>query len=342
MSGQKNSGREDSRGGIFGKRKPKVAKIDFTEASLPHSRRDVFRDVLKNRWKDLLKVGALLLLFSLPLLVFGAVGEINAANIYAEYKNGAISAETYASEVAASNGAFALIKIIGYIIFSVGIAGSARVLRQIIWDEPLFFFEDFKDGIKIYGGQFALAMFLYGLCSYTAVFFSSAANGILYAIALGLGVFILLPAMFFWLSERTVYANKIGENIRNGFMFYVRTLFKSIGMLLLAFLPFTLEYVLEFFGLYNFIFKYSYLLICTFLFLPLEIMLWLLYTYSVFDKYINAELFPEILHKGFYPLNIEKETIEKPSASDETAVEQSEKASEETNEEQTDEQDKEE
>ena len=244
MSGQKNSGREDSRGGIFGKRKPKVAKNDFTGDNLPHSRRDVFRDVLKNRWKDLLKLGALLMLFSLPLLVFGAVGEINAANIYARYKNGAISAETYASEVAASNGAFALIKIIGYLIFSVGIAGSARVLRQIIWDEPLFFSEDFKDGIKIYGGQFALAMFLYGLCSYTAVFFSSAANGILYAIALGLGVFILLPAMFFWLSERTVYANRIGENIRNGFMFYVRTLFKSIGMLLLAFLPFILEYVL--------------------------------------------------------------------------------------------------
>ena len=339
MSGQKNSGREDSRGGIFGKRKPKVAKIDFTEASLPHSRRDVFRDVLKNRWKDLLKLGALLLLFSLPLLVFGAVSEINAANIYAEYKDGAISAETCASEVAASNGAFALIKIIGYIIFSVGIAGSARVLRQIIWDEPLFFFEDFKDGIKIYGGQFALAMFLYGLCAYTAVFFSSAANGILYAIALGLGVFILLPAMFFWLSERTVYANKIGENIRNGFMFYVRTLFKSIGMLLLAFLPFILEYVLEFFGLYNFIFKYSYLLICTFLFLPLGIILWLLYTYSVFDKYINAELFPEILHKGFYPSETE-ETAAEQSVSDKAAVERSEKTSKETLKEQTDESDK--
>ena len=341
MSGQKNSGREDSRGGIFGKRKPKVAKIDFTEASLPHSRRDVFRDVLKNRWKDLLKVGALLLLFSLPLLVFGAVGEINAANIYAEYKNGAISAGTCASEVAASNGAFALIKIIGYLIFSVGIAGSARVLRQIIWDEPLFFSEDFRDGIKIYGGQFALAMFLYGLCSYTAVFFSSAANGILYAIALGLGVFILLPAMFFWLSERTVYANKIGENIRNGFMFYVRTLFKSIGMLLLAFLPFILEYVLEFFGLYNFIFKYSYLLICTFLFLPLGIMLWLLYTYSVFDKYINAELFPEILHKGFYPSETE-ETAAEQSVSGKAAAEQSEKTSKETLQEQKDEHDKEE
>lgn len=339
MSGQKNSGREDSRGGIFGKRKPKVAKIDFTEASLPHSRRDVFRDVLKNRWKDLLKVGALLLLFSLPLLVFGAVSEINAANIYAEYKNGAISAETCASEVAASNGAFALIKIIGYIIFSVGIAGSARVLRQIIWDEPLFFFEDFRDGIKIYGGQFALAMFLYGLCSYTAVFFSSAANGILYAIALGLGVFILLPAMFFWLSERTVYANKIGENIRNGFMFYVRTLFKSIGMLILEFLPFILEYVLEFFGLYNFIFKYSYLLICTFLFLPLGMMLWLLYTYSVFDKYINAELFPEILHKGFYPSETE-ETAAEQSVSGKAAAEQSEKTSKETLQEQTDESDK--
>lgn len=339
MSGQKNSGREDSRGGIFGKRKPKVAKNDFTGDNLPHSRRDVFRDVLKNRWKDLLKVGALLLLFSLPLLVFGAVGEINAANIYAEYKNGAISAETCASEVAASNGAFALIKIIGYLIFSVGIAGSARVLRQIIWDEPLFFFEDFKDGIKIYGGQFALAMFLYGLCSYTAVFFSSAANGILYAIALGLGVFILLPAMFFWLSERTVYANRIGENIRNGFMFYVRTLFKSIGMLLLAFLPFILEYVLEFFGLYNFIFKYSYLLICTFLFLPLGMMLWLLYTYSVFDKYINAELFPEILHKGFYPSETE-ETAAEQSVSGKAAAEQSEKTSKETLQEQTDESDK--
>ena len=339
MSGQKNSGREDSRGGIFGKRKPKVAKNDFTGDNLPHSRRDVFRDVLKNRWKDLLKLGALLLLFSLPLLAFGAVGEINAANIYAEYKNGAISAETCASEVAASNGAFALIKIIGYIIFSVGIAGSARVLRQIIWDEPLFFSEDFRDGIKIYGGQFALAMFLYGLCSYTAVFFSSAANGILYAIALGLGVFILLPAMFFWLSERTVYANKIGENIRNGFMFYVRTLFKSIGMLILAFLPFILEYVLEFFGLYNFIFKYSYLLICTFLFLPLGMMLWLLYTYSVFDKYINAELFPEILHKGFYPSETE-ETAAEQSVSGKAAAEQSEKTSKETLQEQTDESDK--
>ena len=122
-------------------------------------------------------------------------------------------------------------------------------------------------------------------------------------------------------------------------MFYVRTLFKSIGMLLLAFLPFILEYVLEFFGLYNFIFKYSYLLICTFLFLPLGIMLWLLYTYSVFDKYINAELFPEILHKGFYPSETE-ETAAEQSVSDKAAAEQSEKISKETLKEQTDESDK--
>lgn len=122
-------------------------------------------------------------------------------------------------------------------------------------------------------------------------------------------------------------------------MFYVRTLFKSIGMLLLAFLPFILEYVLEFFGLYNFIFKYSYLLICTFLFLPLGIMLWLLYTYSVFDKYINAELFPEILHKGFYPSETE-ETAAEQSVSGKAAVERSEKTSKETLQEQTDESDK--
>ena len=341
MSGQKNSGREDSRGGIFGIRKPKVAEKDFNEECLPRSRKDVFRNVLKNKWKDLLKLGVLLLVFVLPLLIFEALGEVNTENIYLKYQKGDISAETCISELASLNNAIALIKIIGYIIFSVGIAGSARVLRQIIWDEPLFFSEDFKDGIKIYGGQFALAMFLYGLCAYTAVFFSSATNGILYAIALGLGVFILLPAMFFWLSARTVYSGRIGENIRNGFMFYVRTLFKSIGMLLLAFLPFILEYVLEFFGLYNFIFKYSYLLICTFLFLPLGIMLWLLYTYSVFDKYINAELFPEILHKGFYPSETE-ETAAEQSASGKAAVERSEKTSKETLKEQTDEQDKEE
>lgn len=339
MSGQKNSGREDSRGGIFGIRKPKVAEKDFNEECLPRSRKDVFRNVLKNKWKDLLKLGVLLLVFVLPLLIFEALGEVNTENIYLKYQKGDISAETCISELASLNNAIALIKIIGYLIFSVGIAGSARVLRQIIWDEPLFFFEDFKDGIKIYGGQFALAMFLYGLCSYTAVFFSSATNGILYAIALGLGVFTLLPAMFFWLSERTVYANKIGENIRNGFMFYVRTLFKSIGMLILAFLPFILEYVLEFFGLYNFIFKYSYLLICTFLFLPLGMMLWLLYTYSVFDKYINAELFPEILHKGFYPSETE-ETAAEQSVSGKAAAEQSEKTSKETLQEQTDESDK--
>ena len=82
MSGQKNSGREDSRGGIFGLRKPKVAEKDFNDECLPRSRKDVFRNVLKNKWKDVLKLGVLLLVFVLPLLIFEALGEGNTENIY--------------------------------------------------------------------------------------------------------------------------------------------------------------------------------------------------------------------------------------------------------------------
>lgn len=65
-------------------------------------------------------------------------------------------------------------------------------------------------------------------------------------------------------------------------------------------------------------------------------MLWLLYTYSVFDKYVKAELYPEILHKGFYSLNIEEETVENRSDFNKTAIGQSEK----TKKEQADEPDK--
>lgn len=139
--------------------KQKVAKTDFSEQNLPHNRKEVFFDCVKLYWQKLLLLGLIMLVCAVPLLTVSAVCDTVQQGLSRQLEDGVIDKVAYNGQTAWLRFAEALIDIPCYVIVCVGLSGTVRVTRQMIWAEPLFFANDFADGIKQNWLTFACADF---------------------------------------------------------------------------------------------------------------------------------------------------------------------------------------
>lgn len=64
--------------------KPKIAKTDYTEAMLPHTRKEVFFDVVKLHFRELILCGVIVFAFSLPMHILTLLEDAYAVNINAQ------------------------------------------------------------------------------------------------------------------------------------------------------------------------------------------------------------------------------------------------------------------
>ena len=62
----------------------KIASTDFTENMMPHTRKEVFFDVWKMHWFDLLKLGFILLIAFVPILMMTVTKDAYEAKLMAE------------------------------------------------------------------------------------------------------------------------------------------------------------------------------------------------------------------------------------------------------------------
>ena len=129
--------------------KIKLSGKDYEASLLPSTRKAQFKDILTHEFKTLLLVGAWLLLFFLPILSIEIFSNIFVYT-YITQNNGALTPE----EKKAFEMMVTLIKeaslVFGYLIFSVGIAGSLRIIRNLVYGEVIFFKDVFITGIKKY------------------------------------------------------------------------------------------------------------------------------------------------------------------------------------------------
>lgn len=274
--------------------KQKAAKTDFSEQNLPHNRREVLFDCIKLYWQKLLLLGLILLACAVPLLAVSAVCDTVQQGLLQQLSDGVIDKVAYNGQVAWLRLVEALIDIPCYVIVCVGLSGTVRVTRQMIWAEPLFFANDFADGIKQNWLTFCLCGFIVSLLNVYLAFAEASGGGLFAYLPLGVVAIVVLPTSLWMMAASSVYNIGIGKNITNSFVLYIKTPFVTW--------PFVALFAsVAMFDLIGFV---AVRCICVAVFvvvlLPVFTLLWQLVSYSYFDKFINKQAYPEIVDKGIW------------------------------------------
>ncbi|HHX80300.1 MAG TPA: hypothetical protein GX692_04460 [Acholeplasmataceae bacterium] len=284
------------------KRKHQAAARDFQKEDLPSDRKEVFFDLLKYRFDLIMKNGLLLFLFLLPAFLLAFGHHFIMENIHHRFISSEITETEYLSLITAYRNTKNVVLIFCLLIFSIGLSGIIRITKMMVWYDYIFYSSDFVTGIKQNFKHLAVLSILYGLVNYLNGFLmgikiegrnSNLINPLLKALPLGFTLILFIPISLLVISEISVYDNNFLKRLRNGTEIYFNTFIKTAGMTFILLSP--LAFVL----LINNVFVQIAIMIALSIFyLPIIIIIWLLYSYSVFDLYINVKLYPELVDKG--------------------------------------------
>ncbi len=284
--------------------KSKSAKSDYTEAMLPHNRKQVFFDVFKLNWKQFLLFGLLIFLFSFPMHTLSFAEDMYNSVITKDLH--LLSEEEQLSvyfQLLGLENLRGFLNIFSFLILSAGLSGLIRVIRQYAWEENVVFSVDFFRGIKQNIGQMLLLGLTVGVINALSVFLynlaivNSEANGtasVVMLLLVGFSVFIGIPTAAYATVAAAIYSNKFHHNIIIGFTMLAKAPLKTYGMLICCFIPFIPQMLNNF---------YCHLIgrIIGCFFAPFVMLMWFLFAMNIFDKYVNEERFPALVGRGTFP-----------------------------------------
>ena len=280
------------------KRAEKHVTDEDAKRSLPHSRKEVFFDLLRHRKMTLFALSCFAFMFFIPLAVdlfwFNFLESVAIANEKYEYL---FSLFFYSM----------LIAIPCMVVGFLGLAGAFYVARQMVWQENVNLSVDFFHGIKsnwkhaIING-FVFGVLLFGLVvgsTYLIIFMRS--QPILLGIGIGaLILFFLVFGMVIALNfaQDVYYENGVITTFKNSFCFLGLLNWKVLVTFLLT------TGVVVTLGCFNLI-TLAIGMVCFAFLNSLVVIIYTLLAHSAFDKYINKEHYPDMVGKGLYKLEKE-------------------------------------
>lgn len=278
-------------------RKMKSSKKDYTADDLPQTRKDVFFDCFKEHLSVLFRLGFLCFLFFIPIIILMLMYDgyvVNSIDALPEQTPEAIS-EVYYS----ANAVYGLVQVFAFALFFLLFSGVVQILRQLAWNEPLFFGDDFKRGLKSNALRFALSAFFLAGTSYMIKLNS---GEVTYYVFNAIYIIVLLPIILWEMTQGVYYKVRTLESIKNALFCYLKTVPVTLLIVVLSAVPFWA--VINFVP--NFTVKYVVLLVLAAFYIVPLCLAWLLYACHIFDENINKENYPSIYRKG-----MRKETCKK-------------------------------
>ncbi len=287
--------------------KIKASKTEYVAAMLPHTRKEVFWDVLKMHWKDLLSGGFVILLFSLPLHFFAIYEDIARAGLQQKLENAsAEQQQQILYQMLSLNNTRALWDVLGFLILALGISGMIRVIRQYAWEENVYFAADFPRGIRQNGKQTLALGLLVGVfhaltvyaCNLAAVT-PSKAMAVILMLPVCAVIFLGIPAAGYALVAISLYENAFIRNLKLGLAMTAKTAGKTLLVLLCCMAPYAVQWIPN---------MYCHVIgrIIGSLLIPFVMLGWYLFTLEQYDRLVNRDRFPELVGKGTFPCEIEK------------------------------------
>ena len=261
--------------------------------ALPRNRKEAFFDLLAHRKMFLFSLSSLTFVFFIPLAIdlfyFNFLEAVAIANDKLDYL---FSLIFYSM----------LIMLPCMIIGFIGLAGAFHVAKKVVWQEGVILSVEFFHGIKenwkhalVNGAIFGIVLF--GMVvggSYLYIFLQS--NPVLRGVGIGgliliFLIFGMLISLFF--AQDVYYQNKYFDTFKNSFRFLALTNWKVFVLFILTTGGLVALCALNLITL----------AIGLFLFAVLNSVIVILYTliaHHAFDKYINAEHYPDMVNKGLY------------------------------------------
>ena len=268
----------------------KQSPKNFEESQLPDTRKKQFGDILKLRYRTLMFIGLMLLLFFLPILLCILYRDTSQINIIQKYEG-----EELANQLIFSNLLFSWLLIPSIMIFSLGVAGSLKIIRRLIWGEPVFLKEDFSTGIKENWKGYLLVSFIGGVLNAAntlIVSFLPSNNFLTYLPLIALLV-LFYPIIFVFAFYNVVYSDKIGKNLINSLKLYFRSVFITFLFCLLCYSMILIKYIPS-------ILKYFLAGAIIIFVIPIFLLMFYEYEIHIFDKYINSYQYPQFVRRGLY------------------------------------------
>lgn len=280
--------------------KPKTASKDFQKSMLPQNRRQVFADVVKLHWGKLLLLGLLVFAFSLPLHITALLQDLYAMQLPVE-NSGDELPQIILQWISNSN-TTALIEIPCFVFLAIGLAGLMRVIRQLAWEDNMYFRYDFLTGVKQNMAQMVLLALLVGavrfICNYILnLSMLITADGVYSYLGIipsvVLSIICVPPAAYATVCI-AVYGNSFRQNIRIGFMLYARHPWKTLLAVVCGLIVFIPQCIPTF---YTIVFGR----IISSILVPFIMLGWVLFSFNGLDEKINPQFHPELVGKGTFP-----------------------------------------
>ena len=280
------------------KKKPLFSNPDYKYSSLPTTRKEAFKDVYHHNFKTITLSGLMLLLFSIPLIIFLIMMDYGRLGMTSEkFNEEELRAVLLLWDIIVNGGVVLLL----YPVL-VALMGVMRVLKLLVWQEGIDFFYDFKVGIKENIKYFSL-LYLFPALIFIGTYcvYAFLLNFLIGIWLIILFVIIFVPLFLWSIYVVNVYQTTLWNYIKNGAFFYSRTLPLTILFSILISFPFFSIFI-PLSGV-TIIVKYSLIIVMMVFYYPFMIIVGYLYSLSKFDLFINKDNYPEIYRKGLYDIN---------------------------------------
>ena len=263
-----------------------MSSVDFNKTMLPHNRKELFFDIIKNHYRTLMVLGLILLLSSIPLLVISFIADYQIAALD-------VTDSAYEQNYASYTFYMDLFKTPCLFILGVGVGSVLKVIKNLCYLEPVFLGYDLKSGLKNNWLSMGALFFIVGVFNAaTMLLLNTVKVAIILGVAISLLFTVLYPPLMLVVSHIAIYKNKFHKRIYRSFFMYVKYFLPTLGIYILTGLPFLLVLIPDP------LIKYGvFVVLCVFL-VPICYVIAFLYSSYVFDKCINQFHFPELVDKG--------------------------------------------
>lgn len=272
-------------------RRIKSSEVDFGVNSLPKNRTSLFFSLLKRRFLLFFGLSLLSILFIGPAIVFETISRVS---IFSDASIENLNITQVVSYILFSS----LISLALNFVLCMGFSGLVHILQNLA-HEKIVFVSDFFKGIKenILLSIFFTIFLTLGYSVYKLNYVFSIDNAqfnMLKSVGFGFSILLLLTIIimgFVSFIQNTVYKLNFRSLLTNSFNFYLK------GLLIYALIT-----IVSFFYIFAIIFGsvivdgiLGFLLI---ILSPEITLVFVLYTDSKLDKFINKEHYPELVDIG--------------------------------------------
>lgn len=266
---------------------------------LPLNRFLAYFDIVKLRFTSLMLISLLTSVFFLPFLIFNFIANLYILMPQLELTN----TLDIAFRVFSLRSIEYLVNIPLLILGFIGLGGTFNVVSKLVFQEPdIQVFKDFIIGVKknfkeslVSGLIFSFFLFIYifNLYFYPTIDDFPLWLSIVFIIILSICFIVFAALSLFTLSSAPIYRFEMRKTLTNHLLLSVILLPKNLLFLFIS-LFFMVGFILIPYILIQMLF-FSCVLVFGFSHLAL---VYVLYSHSVFDRYINLYYEPTLIAKG--------------------------------------------